>query len=194
MKVIIGIGNPGKQYVNTRHNVGFQLLDLFCEKHNLKFRPAKSDFWYVESNISTFHFFLVKPATYVNNSGVTVKELLENIESDISNYLIVYDDINLDVGKIRIRKSGGDGGHNGLKSIIYHLNDNNFSRLRIGVGSPKDVKLADYVLSEPTTEEVKAINENTPLIMDLLEQFIIGGTEKMLNFYSNISNNNSEEN
>ncbi|PID60689.1 MAG: aminoacyl-tRNA hydrolase [Ignavibacteriae bacterium] len=194
MKVIIGIGNPGSKYINTRHNVGFQILDSFCEKHSLKFRPTKSNFWSVESNFNTFHFFLVKPATYVNNSGIAIKEILENIEPEISNYLIIYDDINLEAGKIRIRKSGGDGGHNGLKSIIYHLNHNNFARLRIGIGNPKNIDLADFVLSEPTEEEAKLINSNTNLIIDLLEEFILGGTDKMLNFYSNFSNNNLENN
>jgi len=189
LKLIVGIGNPGAKYLNTKHNIGFQILDLFCEKHNLNFQPTKSNFWIVESNLDTFHFFLVKPATYVNNSGLAVKNIFENSNIDLSNLLVVYDDTNLETGEIRIRKSGGDGGHNGIKSIIYHLENNNFMRLRIGVGKPdENENLADYVLSDFNKNNIKILNEKSPLIISLIEEFIKGGATSMLNYFSKESN------
>lgn len=132
---------------------------------------------------------MVKPATYVNNSGLAVKNIFENSNIDLSNLLVVYDDTNLETGEIRIRKSGGDGGHNGIKSIIYHLENNNFMRLRIGVGKPdENENLADYVLSDFNKNNIKILNEKSPLIISLIEEFIKGGATSMLNYFSKESN------
>ena len=192
MKLIIGIGNPGVKYINTRHNVGFQILDKFSQAHNLIFRPAKSNFWYVESKLNAFHFFLVKPTTYVNNSGIVVKELVEHLKIKLSDILIVYDDTNLEPGILRIRKSGSDGGHNGLKSIIYHLNSDIFTRLRVGVGSPNEnQELADYVLSDFSKVDESFIESKKSFIIELIEQFIIAGSVGMLDYYSKVTQINS---
>ena len=189
MKLIVGIGNPGSKYINTRHNVGFQILDIFCQKQNLNFRTTKSNFWLVESKLNAFHFFLVKPSTYVNNSGLVLKELVEHYSIKLSDILVIYDDTNLDCGILRIRKSGGDGGHNGIKSIIYHLENNNFARLRIGVGQPApNQELADYVLSDFSKENNEQIEKEIPRIINLIEQFIYGGLSEMLNYYSKTNN------
>ncbi len=190
----MGIGNPGNIYANTRHNVGFQILDSFAEKHNLKFLPAKSDFWFVESILNTFPFFLMKPYTYVNNSGIVVNEVFETMNLGIEDLLVIYDDTNLETGTIRIRKSGSDGGHNGIKSIIYNLEHDNFLRIRIGISHPEENRdLANYVLSKFTKEEDLLIKKKYPLIFKLMEQFIIGGTDKMLNYFSIASQTNSNE-
>lgn len=197
MKLIVGIGNPGRQYLKTRHNIGFQILDIFCRKHGLTFGPSKSDYWLVESNFSTFHFFLVKPTTYVNNTGLVVKEIVEENNLKIDDILILSDDSNLETGIIRIRKSGGDGGHNGIKSIIYHLENDEFARLRIGIGQPDiQINLADYVLSEFSETDQKKIETNMTLIIDLVENFISGGIDEMLNYFSkniNRKSNNIEQ-
>lgn len=197
MKLIVGIGNPGRQYLKTRHNIGFQILDIFCRKHGLTFGPSKSDYWLVESNFSTFHFFLVKPTTYVNNTGLVVKEIVEENNLKIDDILILSDDSNLETGIIRIRKSGGDGGHNGIKSIIYHLENDEFARLRIGIGQPDiQINLADYVLSEFSETDQKKIETNMTLIVDLVENFISGGIDEMLNYFSkniNRKSNNIEQ-
>ena len=195
MRLIVGIGNPGNKYINTRHNIGFNILDLLCQKLNLKFRPTKSNFWLMESKLDTFHFFLMKPATYVNNSGLAVKEFVDEFGIPIEDVLVVYDDTNLDAGVLRIRKSGADGGHNGIKSIIYHLEDDRFNRLRIGVGKPyTNQDLADFVLSNFSEDEFNKINDLTPLIISLIENFITGGIDSMLNFYSRESLRNSSNN
>ncbi len=192
MKLIVGIGNPGRKYLNTRHNVGFQILDKFCKKQNLNFQPTKSNFWLMESKLNTFHFFLVKPTTYVNNSGVAVKELVDKFEIDLNDILVVYDDTNLETAGLRIRKSGSDGGHNGIKSIIYHLENDKFTRLRVGIGAPNEnEELADYVLSNFPKEDLIKVESKIPLIIDLIEQFINGGSAAMLNYYSTLTNINS---
>ena len=192
MKLIIGIGNPGVKYINTRHNVGFQILEKFSQANNLIFRPAKSNYWFVESKLNAFHFFLVKPTTYVNNSGIVVKELIEHLKIKLSDILIIYDDTNLEPGILRIRKSGSDGGHNGLKSIIYRLNSDNFTRLRVGVGSPNEnQELADYVLSKFSEDEIDIIESKSTLIMELIEQFITAGSAGMLDYYSKVTKINS---
>jgi len=194
LKLIVGIGNPGREYINTRHNIGFQILDVFSDQHNFKFVPAKSNFWFVESVLNAFPFFLIKPYTYVNNTGVVIKELLDNMNLDFKDLLVVYDDTNLDIGNIRIRKSGGDGGHNGIKSLIYNLLTENFCRIRIGISKPDNsFELSNHVLSEFSKEEKKIIISQQPFIIKLIEEFIIGGTNKMLDYFSMKSQSNSTE-
>lgn len=194
MKLIVGIGNPGKRYIKTRHNIGFQVLDCFAEKHGLSFLPAKSNFWFVESMLNTFPFFLVKPYTYVNNSGIIVKELLEEKNIDINDLLVIYDDTNLEMGKIRIRKAGSDGGHNGIRSIIYNLVSENFARIRIGVSKPEQSEdLSSYVLSEFSDDERLILKNQFSLINSLIEKFIEGGTDNMLNYFSVASQSNSAD-
>ena len=189
MKLIIGIGNPGTRYFHTRHNLGFRILDQFCLIHKLKFQSTKSNFWEVESIFNTFHFFLIKPATYVNNSGIVVKELADELNVIPEDILVVYDDTNINVGEVRIRKSGSDGGHNGIKSIIYHLEADNFIRLRVGIGATENNdELADYVLSPFPECDIEIIEDKLPFIIKLLENFITGGVDLMLNYYSKESN------
>ena len=197
MKAILGIGNPGKNYVNTRHNIGFQILDLFAQKYNLEFIPSKNNYWYVESSFTTFPFFLIKPTTYVNNSGLVVLELIEKYKLSLNNILVIVDDVNLPLGEIRIRKSGGDGGHNGIKSIIYHTESLEFPRIRVGIANGEKINnLADFVLSEFSDKETDILKDSFNLVIKLIENFIIGGTSEMLNYYSKqnkLTNNQNNE-
>lgn len=194
MKAIFGLGNPGKRYLNTRHNIGFRILDNFAKKHNLLFEPSKSDYWYLESSFNTFPFFLIKPTTFVNNSGIVVYEIIKNFNIELKDILIIYDDINLEFGKIRIRKSGSDGGHNGIKSVIYHLQTNNFPRLRYGVSLPQENEnLSNYVLSELSEIETEIFNNQIIFLIELIEHFISGNLNEMLNFFSNSLNLNAQK-
>ena len=120
--MIFGIGNPGKKYENTKHNIGFQILDKLAEKHKLTFKAENKEYYSTGSIINASRFLLVKPVTYVNLSGVAAKEVIEKYNVPISEFLVITDDLNLELGKIRIRRSGGDGGHNGLHSIIFAYN------------------------------------------------------------------------
>jgi PTH1 family peptidyl-tRNA hydrolase len=161
MKLIIGLGNPGLKYINTRHNVGFKVINKLAKLINIKIRCRKYKSMIGSGKISGNEVILAKPMTYVNLSGEAVELLVRNFQVPLTELLVVYDDINLELGKIRIRKKGSAGGHNGMKSIIDKLNSQEFTRMRIGIGSPEHgIEVRDYVLSNFTKEEKKII-ENT---------------------------------
>ncbi|MEJ5350605.1 MAG: aminoacyl-tRNA hydrolase [Melioribacteraceae bacterium] len=186
MYLIVGLGNPGKKYELTRHNIGFLILDKFASKKNLHFKK-KENYQYVEGSTGSSTFFLVKPTTYMNLSGIAVSEFLSKINIPLENMLIVVDDVNLELGKIRLRKSGSDGGHNGLKSIIYHLESNQFPRLRFGIGNKFEGELAEYVLSKFSDEELSSINDSLEFSIELIENFIQGGYKLMSDYFSKIN-------
>lgn len=187
MQVIIGIGNPGSRYRFNRHNVGFQFLDYFAEKKSLNFKASKSDYYFAEGGSDNNPFLLVKPSSYVNNSGIPVLSVLEEYKIRLSDLLVIVDDINIPVSTIRVRKSGGDGGHNGLGSIIYHLNSQEFPRLRIGIGNDfESGNLPDYVLSDFNEDEFKKLLKTFDVCSILVDEFINDGFQKMLNSYSRL--------
>lgn len=185
MRVILGIGNPGKKYENTRHNIGFIVLDKFAEKLSLAIDKKCQNYKYVGSKLNTSPFFLVKPTTYVNLSGLAAQDICNKFEIPPEDLLIITDDLNLNEGKLRVRKSGGDGGHNGLKSLIYHLESNAFPRIRFGIGSDfSDGEMADFVLGKFSNSEMKNIENSIDFSVELIENFIKGGTKQMLDYFS----------
>ena len=192
MRAVLGIGNIGLRYQRNRHNAGFLVLDYFAQNRSIKFKAAKGDYYFCEGDLNQVQYFLIKPSNYVNNSGVAALQFLEKHKIDISDLLVVCDDVNMKMGKLRVRKSGGDGGHNGLASIIYHLNSDQFPRLRIGIGSDfNEGELSSYVLddfSENDATILKSVLKNSSL---LVEEFIIGGIESLLNANSKLYNNDS---
>ncbi len=192
MRAVLGIGNIGLRYQRNRHNAGFLVLDYFAQNRSIKFKAAKGDYYFCEGDLNQVQYFLIKPSNYVNNSGVAALQFLEKHKIDISDLLVVCDDVNMKMGKLRVRKSGGDGGHNGLASIIYHLNSDQFPRLRIGIGSDfNEGELSSYVLddfSENDATILKSVLKNSSL---LVEEFIIGGIEALLNANSKLYNNDS---
>ena len=193
MKAIVGLGNPGSRYENTRHNIGFMVLDAFAKKHKLSFTPDKGEYYSVGSSlIETSHFYLYKPTTFMNLSGNAVSHILEKTNIDLDDLLVITDDINLPTGNIRYRESGGDGGHNGLSSIIYSLETNKFNRLRFGVGSDfEHGKMPNYVLDKFYENEKEIIRLGVEFSVKLIEKFILAGKEEMMNYYSKeISNIN----
>jgi PTH1 family peptidyl-tRNA hydrolase len=192
VRAVLGIGNIGLRYQRNRHNAGFLVLDYFAQNRSIKFKAAKGDYYFCEGDLNQVQYFLIKPSNYVNNSGVAALQFLEKHKIDISDLLVVCDDVNMKMGKLRVRKSGGDGGHNGLASIIYHLNSDQFPRLRIGIGSDfNEGELSSYVLddfSENDATILKLVLKNSSL---LVEEFIIGGIESLLNANSKLYNNDS---
>ncbi len=191
MRIIVGIGNPGSRYKNNRHNVGFQFLDFFCIKKMLTYKASKFDYHFSEGEFSGVPFVLVKPDTYVNNSGLAVVDSINHYKVTIDDVLVVVDDINLSLADIRIRKSGGDGGHNGLSSIIYHLQSKNFSRLRIGIDSNfNSGNLAEYVLADFGKNDYLQLEKSFNISIQLVESFISDGYKKMLNTFSRLKNLN----
>jgi peptidyl-tRNA hydrolase, PTH1 family len=179
--VILGIGNPGNKYNNNRHNIGFRLLDYFASKNLLSFVPSKESFYYCQGKLDNFEYYLIKPTTYVNNSGIAAMELMETLNIRISDLLVVHDDINLNIGALKVKLSGGDGGHNGVNSIIYHLNSNEFTRLRIGAGNNFGKgEMAEYVLSDFNPDEEKILETVFDTGNYLIGEFIKGGTKQIL--------------
>jgi PTH1 family peptidyl-tRNA hydrolase len=187
VRVILGIGNPGSRYASTRHNAGFLLLDHFAETFGLKFKPSSSSYFHSVGSVQGKDFTLVKPANYVNNSGIAAKEITDRFSISLENLLIVCDDINLILGDLRIRRSGGDGGHNGLRSIIYHLNSNKFPRLRIGVNNlDLNSDIVEFVLSDFHKNEIKILNGAFDRSDVLLKNFITDGVDGMLKIHSQL--------
>lgn len=157
--IVVGLGNPGAKYTHTRHNIGFMTLDYIAEKcgfkiNNLKFKAMTADV-----NFGGKRVLFMKPETFMNNSGEAVRAAADFYKIPPQNIVIIFDDISLSPGKLRIRRKGSDGGHNGIKSIIYHIESDTFPRIKMGVGAKPhpDYDLADWVLSEFSKEDAEAI-------------------------------------
>jgi len=182
MILIAGLGNPDVQYLHTRHNVGFMVVDQLAENLKINFKQ-KPLFWIANKIYRNIEVLIVKPKTYMNLSGKAIHALLLEHKIDLSNILIICDDMNLPFGTIRIRAKGSDGGQKGLRSIISHLGTQDFPRLRIGIGSQFD-NATDFVLSKFSLEEQK----NMPLILDWAEKairyFILNGAELTMNRFN----------
>lgn len=191
MRLVVGLGNPGLKYNLTRHNIGFIILDKFASTEQLNFLPSKKDFYYSEGRIGSSDFFLLKPSTYMNLSGIAVLDFLIQNPVNHEDILVVFDDVNLQFGQIRLRKSGSDGGHNGIKSLIYHLQSDEFPRLRFGIGNDFEKgELADYVLDKFKQDELKSLEERLKFSSELISEFIIGGYKSMLDHFSKNSTKN----
>lgn len=195
MQAVLGIGNPGVKYVNTKHNAGFIVIDRFVEKHKFVYKESKGNYFSVEGKYGDNDFIIIRPTTYVNNSGLAALDVLEKFNIQIDELLVIVDDINLATGNIRIRQSGGSGGHNGLESILYHLQSENFSRIRFGIGADfKDGFQADYVLSKFSDSELNELKPNFNFAIELMEKFILGGIKEMTDHFSKFSNNFNKKN
>ena len=174
MKLIIGLGNPGNEYKWTRHNVGFEAIDKLAYDFNINVNKNKFKAIYGEGIIHGEKVLLIKPLTYMNLSGECVRDFLNFYKDlDISDIMVICDDINLPLGAIRIRKKGSDGGQNGLKNIIYQLESDNFPRLRIGIGQkPEHFTLANFVLSKFNKDEEVDIVKGITYATEAIEIFI----------------------
>ncbi|PAD03430.1 aminoacyl-tRNA hydrolase [Bacillus velezensis] len=160
MLVIAGLGNPGRTYENTRHNVGFMAIDELSKEWNIELNKTKFNGLYGMGFVSGKKVLLVKPLTYMNLSGECLRPLLDYYDADHEDLKVIYDDLDLPTGKIRLRTKGSAGGHNGIKSLIQHLGTPEFDRVRIGIGRPVNgMKVVDYVLGAFTKEEAPHIND-----------------------------------
>ena len=158
MHVIFGLGNPGKRYLNTRHNIGFILLDYIQSIYKVPFRAGKGDYYFMQFELGHETVLCVKPTTFMNLSGIAVHQVVEQFEVDLNNILVVLDDFQLPFGTLRFRKKGSAGGHNGLKSIIAELGTETFARLRFGIGDNFEDPI-DFVLSDFTPSEIEGLRE-----------------------------------
>lgn len=186
MYIIAGLGNPGRQYANTRHNVGFMALDLLGQRHNIGYPEDGHKSMFGKGHIGTEKVVLVKPLTYMNLSGEALVSICNYYKIDVSSELIViYDDIDLDPGQLRIRKSGSAGGHNGMKNIVKMLGTQEFMRVRIGVGAkPKGWDLADYVLAQLNDEDFPPIRDAVEHAADAVELILSDGIDTAMNRFN----------
>ena len=177
--IVAGLGNPGDKYLKTRHNAGFMALDVICEKHNFSINKLKFKSLCGEADIAGVRVLFLKPQTFMNNSGEAVREAAAFYKIPPENIIVMFDDISLDPGKIRIRKKGSDGGHNGIKSIIYHLNSDKFPRIKIGVGAKPhpEYDLADWVLGEIPADLRETFVNSLKSASDALELMLKGEVE-----------------
>ena len=187
MKLIVGLGNPGSKYELTRHNIGFIILDFFAESLNISFKAGKGDWLEAKGRLGDEDVYLLKPLTYMNNSGVAILEFMEKTCAEIKDVLVIVDDFQIPLGTIRVRKGGSDGGHNGLSSIIYHLNSDEFPRMRAGIGKNEALKkedFIDFVLGNFDKEEIEIIKKLMPEYMNCIRSFITDGLTITMNTFN----------
>jgi PTH1 family peptidyl-tRNA hydrolase len=183
--VVIGLGNPGKDYTNTRHNIGFDTIDILAQRNNIKINKIKFKSVYGEGQIGNEKVLLVKPQTYMNNSGISVREIYQFYKVPIQNILVIVDDIDIDFSSIKIKMRGSAGTHNGLKSIIYHLQNDEFPRVKIGIGKKHENQdLADFVLSRFSKDERIDIDASILTASEAVETIIREDINKAMNKYN----------
>ena len=185
MTVLVGLGNPGRNYSDTKHNFGFWVLDKFAEKRSLKFQAGKGDYLLVKSN----DIALVKPTTYMNNSGMAVADYCKYFQNTPEELLVVYDDIDLPLGTLRFKPSGGSGGHKGMESIIYQLESEDFNRLRIGISAENEMGPSErYVLSPFPKDWKEKINEMIEKACDGIDYFLTHDMKETMNKFNENTN------
>ncbi len=194
MYVIVGLGNPGKKYENTRHNMGFITVDQIAEEYQVKVDRIKHKSLVGECNIAGQKVLLVKPQTYMNLSGQAVREVLNYYKVPTENLIVIYDDIDIPTGTIRLRKKGSGGTHNGMRNIIYLLEDDNFPRVRVGIGSEKPVNLINYVTGSVTKGEKELLEEAITNAAKGAICIVEEGIERAMNKYNIKAKEKTEDN
>ncbi len=185
LSLIVGLGNPGRQYAKTRHNLGWQVLDRLCEKLNIGFKAGRGDYYVALLQDGDREVVFLKPTTYMNGSGVAVKDALAFLGKPAADLLVILDDMALPLGRLRVRSKGSSGGHNGLESIIYQLQTEEFARLRLGIGTPETKEAAvGHVLGEFSKEEKKIAEEMMENAVVVVETCCQTGFQEALNYLS----------
>ena len=188
MKIVIGLGNPGSKYEFTRHNIGFRIIDSLARDMGIEFNKVKSYYSLISRGmINNYKVMLVKPQTFMNLSGRAVNRVVSYYKIPLQDLLIVYDDLNLELGQVRIRKKGSSGGHKGIESIMQYLNSEDIPRLRIGIGNPSvnyNFDCASYVLSNFNNDEEDKIAEVIQLSTEAVKTIIEDGFEKAMRKYN----------
>lgn len=171
MKLVVGLGNPGTKYETTKHNVGFMCLDYYANQQNESFTFNRK---FNGETLKIGNLLLLKPHTYMNLSGESVRTIVDYFNIEMEDIMIIYDDLALPLGKIRIREKGGSGGHNGIKSLVQHLHTDEFRRVRIGIDSNPLIEAKDYVLGQFTKEELDVIVETAKNTTNIIDDFTKG--------------------
>ena len=183
MKVICGLGNPSRRYRLTRHNIGFIFLEYLQNQLNISFKPGKGDFNYCEAEINNQPVLLIQPLTYMNLSGLAIGQMLEYFDKNADDLLIIYDDFHLPFGELRFRKKGSSGGHNGIESIIYHLQTEVFARLKFGIGDEFENSV-DFVLSKFSRKERSQLEVIMKSAYDAIGIWLTQGMDAVMNQFN----------
>ena len=186
MILIVGLGNPGKQYEQTRHNIGFDVIDYMANKYNIEVNSEKFKGICGEGFIENKKVILLKPLTYMNLSGESIRELANFYKLEDDEIIVVYDDISLDIGRLRIREKGSAGGHNGIKSIIQNLGGDKFPRVKVGVGQPKD-NLVNHVLGKFSKEDREHIEKVIPVVSDAIVEIVKNDAKESMNKFNGVN-------
>jgi PTH1 family peptidyl-tRNA hydrolase len=188
MHLIVGLGNPGNEYFRTRHNVGFMVADQLAASLNTQFHAGKGEFWLAQCSLKNAEVTVLKPVTSMNNSGIAVQDFVERERIPIENILVVCDDFQLPLGTIRLRKIGSDNGHHGLSSLIYHLQTDQFARLRCGIASDhiplEKSKMKVFVLDSFPESEIHTVEKMVGRAQDACRSFILDGIDQAMNSFN----------
>jgi PTH1 family peptidyl-tRNA hydrolase len=184
MYIIVGLGNPGKKYENTRHNMGFLAIDLLADKYGIEVNKLKFKSLVGEGRIAGEKVLLVKPQTYMNLSGEAVRAALDFYKEDFQNLIVIYDDLDIPTGTMRIRKKGSPGTHNGMRNIKQHIQTDDFPRIRIGIGSERKGDLIDYVIGSISKNEQMLLDESINKAAEGAAAIVEKGIEKAMNEYN----------
>jgi PTH1 family peptidyl-tRNA hydrolase len=184
MKIIVGLGNPGLKYENTRHNAGFMVMDALAKNLELSFDKEKFEALMAKGKVKGEDVILLKPQTYMNNSGIALRQCLDFYKAGPEDVLVIYDDVDLPVGSIRLRPKGSAGGHNGMKSIIECLFTSDFDRIRVGVGKDAQIPMINWVLSKFRSEEKQPLEEAVALAAKAAQASIKTDFSRVMNQYN----------
>ncbi|SCJ95133.1 Peptidyl-tRNA hydrolase [uncultured Clostridium sp.] len=183
MFLIVGLGNPGKEYAGTRHNIGFEAVDYIADKYNIELNRIKFKGIFGEGMINGKKVILLKPTTYMNLSGDSIREVVNFYKISNEDIIVIYDDISLEVGRLRIREKGSHGGHNGIKSIITNLSSDVFPRVKIGVGGPKG-DLVSHVLGKFSNSEIEVLRESIMATSEAVATILSRDTKEAMNKFN----------
>ena len=184
MKLIVGLGNPGREYEKTRHNVGFMAVDNYTSKKGLEFNKNKFSGLYCETSINNEKVMFLKPQKYMNLSGEVVRDYVKFYKINIEDILVINDDLDMPVGKIKLREHGSCGGHNGLRNIELNLGSNKYKRLKIGISNNKSIETKDYVLGKFTKEEYDVLEDAIKISENIIDDFLSLDFDGLMNKYN----------
>lgn len=185
MKLIVGLGNPGKEYENTRHNIGFSLLDVIAKDKGLNFDSEKFNAKYIETNIDGERVILIKPLSYMNLSGIVVRKYMDYFKIEKEDLLVIQDDLDMVLGKVKFVYNSSSGGHNGIKNIEEQISTKEYVRLKIGISNNKDIDTKDYVLAKFSKSDLEILDNTYSKLINVVEDFIKLDKSGLMSKYNN---------